>query len=342
MSDKIIINQYKDQNYSTIFNQETGVFFRIENRDYPEPYWCSYGPELIDISITNWCDRMCDFCYKKSHASGIHMDIKDYECILKQAKNMKVSQIALGGGNPNQHPDFPKILRLTREKYNIVPSYTTNGQGLSDSILDSSKEYCGAVAISAYEPYSLMKEGIDKLLSRGIKTNIHYLLTMSSIDTAIKWLEEESSFLDSINAIVFLNYKPISRLATEYELAKFHPRIKYLFELIQDCKYKVGFDSCSISGIVKYLDVENLFIESCEAARFSMYISEELYMYPCSFAVETHEGVSIKDSDIQEIWRESNLFTGFRANREFASCNGCAAINVCSGGCPIFPEINFC
>jgi molybdenum cofactor biosynthesis enzyme MoaA len=24
-----------------------------------------HGPELIDISITNWCDKGCSFCYKE-------------------------------------------------------------------------------------------------------------------------------------------------------------------------------------------------------------------------------------------------------------------------------------
>jgi MoaA/NifB/PqqE/SkfB family radical SAM enzyme len=56
---------------------------------------------------------------------------------------MHAFQVALGGGNPNQHPDFIEILRLTREDYGIVPNYTTNGRGLSDTVLEATRRYCG-------------------------------------------------------------------------------------------------------------------------------------------------------------------------------------------------------
>ena len=57
------------------------------------------------------------------------MSIDDICTIVEQAKNAGVLQIALGGGNPNQHPQFVEILRLIREA-GIVPSYTSNGEGL--------------------------------------------------------------------------------------------------------------------------------------------------------------------------------------------------------------------
>lgn len=208
---KYVIHNHPREHYLTFFDRQTGFLARIEEKGFPEPYWSHSGPELMDISITNWCDGNCSICYKNSDTTGKHMNLTNYEEILEQAKEMKVLQVAIGGGNPNQHPDFVEMLRLTREKYGIVPSYTTNGRGLSLEILRGSKDFCGAVAVSAYEPYHEMCEAINLLRSYGISTNIHFVLTSHSINTAVQWLQSPPSFFSDINAVVFLNYKPVGK-----------------------------------------------------------------------------------------------------------------------------------
>ena len=118
-----------------------------------EPFWNRRGPELLDISITNYCERNCDFCYRETSSNGTFMPLEQYTKIIAQAETAGVLQVALGGGNPNQHPDFVSILEVTR-KHHIIPSYTTNGQGMTDEIYNATKCYCGAMAVSWYEPYS--------------------------------------------------------------------------------------------------------------------------------------------------------------------------------------------
>lgn len=147
-----VIRRCKDQHYSTVFNPNTGFFARVEYEGHPEPFWSEHGLELLDISITNWCDMGCPICYRSSDDSGGHMNVENYEVVMRQAQKMHVHQVALGGGNPNQHPQFTEILRLTREKYGIVPNYTTNGRGLTEAVLTATSRYCGAVAVSAYKP----------------------------------------------------------------------------------------------------------------------------------------------------------------------------------------------
>lgn len=339
----IIINQYPDQTYSTIFNQRSGLLIRSDDELGNDPFWCSYGPELIDISITNWCDKGCSFCYKKSSRAGTHLSLDAYKSVLHQAAQMRVLQVALGGGNPNQHPDFCEILRLTRDEYNIIPSYTTNGRGLSEDVLAATKKYCGAVAVSVYEPYDEAFFAIQKLLDYGIKTNIHFLLSSKSINTAIQWLQNPPKPLKGINAVIFLNYKPVGRNPNQELLAKNSQDISSFFHLAgSHHEFKIGFDSCSISGIVRFINTSPIFTERCEAGRFSMYISEDNRMYPCSFMIGKVEGVPITHDNIQSVWRNHEIFTSIRDLLSQNSCNECVAKNTCSGGCPIYPEINIC
>ena len=90
------------------------------------------------------------------------MSLENYKKIIQQARNLGVMQVALGGGNPNQHPDFIQIIKMTRE-LGIIPSYTTNGKGLTEKILKASQKFCGAVAVSLYEPYDESYKAIGSL-----------------------------------------------------------------------------------------------------------------------------------------------------------------------------------
>jgi radical SAM protein with 4Fe4S-binding SPASM domain len=341
---ELLIKRFQQQHYSTIFNQKTGFFARVEEPGHEEPFWSWHGPELLDIAITNWCDKGCAICYRNSSRAGKHMSISDYEKIMRQAHRMHVFQVALGGGNPNQHPDFYEILRLTRETYGIVPSYTTNGRGLTDEILKASREYCGAVAVSAYNPYKEMSHAVAALNRYGIRTNIHFVLDSRSIKTAIRWLETPPSFLDGVNAIVFLNYKPVGRCNDHRLLLKYSDNVGEFFKMAtgQKRKFKVGFDSCLVSGLVRFTNVPAIYYDGCDAGRFSMFISEDMKMYPCSFMAADYEGTPVEEDNILEVWRTGEPFAQIRGKLADNHCQRCKHANLCLGGCPVFEEINLC
>ena len=91
------------------------------------------------------------------------MTLDDIESVVKQAKDAGVLQISLGGGNPNQHPQFVEVLRIVREN-GIVPSYTSNGEGLTDNVLKATAQYCGAMALSLYPLYDRYEEIVKTLV----------------------------------------------------------------------------------------------------------------------------------------------------------------------------------
>jgi len=344
MSSNILVNLHPAQHYHTIFNKDTGFFGRIEEKGWAEPFWSKNGPELLDISITNWCDKECKICYRNSNKKGNHISLENYESILKQAREMGVLQVALGGGNPNQHPEFIKILEITRDTYDIVPSYTTNGRGLTSDILKASKNFCGAVAVSAYWPFQELRIAIDKLIEFGIKTNIHFVLSSDSIDFAIKYFLNKSSLWEKINAIVFLNYKPVGKFKNKKLLLNESKKMENFFKLISTQKYpfKIGFDSCCVSGIAEYLKINPIFVEPCEAGRFAAFISEGLKMFPCSFMINSFKGADLRKTKMLDVWRNDYTFKQIRNNLRKNDCNECNHFQICLGGCPVFKEINLC
>ena len=335
-----VVRIHHSQHYKTLFNQKSGFLVRLEDEGHEEPFWSEDGPELLDLSITNYCERCCDFCYRRANPSGLHMLLNDVENVVKQAKDAGVLQIALGGGNPNQHPHFVDVLRIVRDN-GIVPSYTSNGEGLTDDILEATKKYCGAMALSLYYPYERYDQIVERISGMGIKLNLHVILKSDTIELLTEWFKEPPTLFSHINAVIVLNYKPIN--GSRDLMVKDVGRLNAFYESASACKsVKIGFDSCCISGIVKWMNVPEVLIESCEAARFSCFISEDMKMYPCSFMVSQGWFGDLRKESLFDIWRNNEYFKKFREVGVPERCTGCRYAEVCKGGCRAFEEINFC
>ncbi|MCP4574679.1 MAG: radical SAM protein, partial [Deltaproteobacteria bacterium] len=298
----------------------------------------------LDISITSWCSRECKTCYRTAGRTGRHMAFPDYENVIRQAAQLGATQVALGGGNPNEHPDFVRMLELTRRDYGIVPNYTTNGCGLSSKVLRASAKHCGAVAVSAYEPYSFVANTVRRFRDYGIRTNLHFVLDAQSVGTALSWLHDPPEFMNQMNAIVFLNYKPVGRGAREARLLRRSNLFRDLIEMATTDvhSFKVGFDSCMVSALVTAANLNPVWFDGCEAARFSMFVSEKLQMYPCSFMETICAGISLSDSNMLDAWQNSESFQAIRRALHNPGCNGCEMQSVCLGGCSVLPSINLC
>nr|WP_321482061.1 radical SAM protein [uncultured Cohaesibacter sp.] len=336
--------RYNSLGYTSFFNPETGFFARIPDKGERDPFWSPHGPELMDISITNWCDKGCVFCYKSSTKHGKHMALSDYKRVIDQAAEMGVFQVALGGGNPNQHPDFVEILEYTDSK-EIVPNYTTNGRGISRETLEATRKHCGAVAVSAYEPFEETAKTIELLTGYGVKVNVHFILDSESIDLAISWLREPPAFLQEINAIIFLNYKPSGRKTFEKKLLRNSNRLEEFFKLATSSQrqLKVGFDACCVSGVFARTNANPSMVDACDAGRFSMYVSEDLSVHPCSFQSGLTEGDKLTDStSLLDIWTKSENFSSFRDYFASDRCGGCSHRSTCMNGCPLFEDLVVC
>jgi len=332
-----------DTTYCTIFSESTGFLARVEGRGAHEPLWAPRGPELLDISITNWCDRGCARCYRSSDRKGLHMSLRDYEMVLAQAAESGVLQVALGGGNPNQHPDFVRILEST-SRLRVTPNYTTSGRGLTGAILDASSRYCGAVAVSVYEPLGDVSEAVAELHKAGVKVNLHFVLTRESIQVALAWLRDPPRLLQYVNAVIFLTFKPLGRGGDSSLMLRRDDVLCDFIDLAStgEAGFRIGFDSCMASAFVDAAPQSLVWLDGCEAARFSMYISERLLAYPCSFMEGALPGVVVKADNLTRIWREAAQFRATRAKLANVDCMPCPIAHICRGGCPSFKAMSLC
>lgn len=349
LSDTITMFVDTKYHFREIWDSSNGTYIRDniakECKDTGiEPIMRSY-PSLIDIGIMAHCKnaKYCPVdCYQGRMKGDNNMSLEDYKSIIDQIKG-QVMQVALGGaGSPNEHEDFEEILKYTREA-GIVPNYTTSGIDVTDEIVEITKKYCGAVAVSWYDKDYTYK-AVNAFVDSGIPTSIHYVLSNDSIDNAIEWLENTTLVPSGIRAIIFLLYKPVGLGRTKNVLNYNDEKVKRFFKLVSEKEYrfKIGFDSCCVPAILNLssnVDVNS--IDTCEAGRFSCYITHDMQMIPCSFDNQDMRfAVNLREHTIKEAW-ESEQFNRFRSCFT-GSCQKCKDKMNCMGGCPLRREIVLC
>ena len=379
MKNKSATEIKKDKNFISCFNQETGFYFRTgileDGKDTGiDPFMASF-PELLDVGImghcthgkTGLCQKAGIGCYQDGlHSNNPNMSLEDFKKIAEQCKG-KTFQFALGGcGDPDQHEHFEEILKVCKEN-DIVPNFTTSGFGMTKALAQLCKQYCGAVAVSWYRSTYTIK-AINLLLAEGVKTNIHYVLSKSTLTEALQHLRRDlinsdlaqstsqsdllngrydstelRYFPKGINAVIFLLHKPVGLGTKEDMITKDNKDFFNFLHLVNEGEflYKIGFDSCTVPALINLDKVEPNCLDTCESARWSAYITPDMKLLPCSFDNQAQRwAVNLAKNTIAEAW-ESDTFEDFR-NHFVQSCPGCKHRTKCMGGCPIVPEIVLC
>lgn len=110
--------KYRNGNYDVILDLDSGTKIRKNDLDFFEPEY----PESMDVKITNCCDRGCAFCHENSKPDGKHGDIMNAKFIETLHP---FTELAIGGGNPLEHPDLIPFLEKCKA-LRLIPSMTVN------------------------------------------------------------------------------------------------------------------------------------------------------------------------------------------------------------------------
>jgi hypothetical protein len=112
--------------------------------------WKRTLPELVDLKITDKCDKGCSYCYQGSTPKGKHAPLSNVtKAIAAACYDGQVIEVAIGGGEPTSHPQFDKILRSCKS-YGLIPSFSTRSLKWikKPTLLKAVRETCNAVAFS--------------------------------------------------------------------------------------------------------------------------------------------------------------------------------------------------
>jgi len=214
-----------ESNYKAIFYKN--CTFRIA-LDSNKPITELEYPEFLDIKLTNKCLGNCPYCYQNSlpeeeHYTNIVDKLRNY--FSSMSLNQRPFQIAYGGGEPTLHPEFLDVLKITKEEFDIVPNYTTNGMWTKDllnnlndtnyfnDLIHYTKKYCGGVAISCHEHLEkYWRYAASSYYHNDIMLNFHIIISsQKSID---RFVEIYKQWESQVSYFVLLPLTPTGR-ATE-------------------------------------------------------------------------------------------------------------------------------
>ena len=148
----------RDGDWYTVFNSQSGNKMRMSFLDDPGEYVKASAPELVDVKITDYCPLGCSFCYQSSTKEGVHAPLGEIRRLARLLNKLKVFEVAIGGGEPTMHPDFPEILR-TFKKYGIQPNFTTYSSAWikNSDIMAAVNECQPAIGVSVHNQRDLKK-----------------------------------------------------------------------------------------------------------------------------------------------------------------------------------------
>ncbi len=151
---KVKLFSKKDKDWWILYNKETGAKLRVSFGKEPKPYTSSSQPELVDIKITDYCPYGCKFCYQDSTKGGKHAPLGILQQLAYNCREAKVFEVALGGGETTQHPQFTEVLKAFGWN-GVTPNFTTfNMSWVTDKDkVEAVEKFCRSFAVS--DPYSI-------------------------------------------------------------------------------------------------------------------------------------------------------------------------------------------
>jgi MoaA/NifB/PqqE/SkfB family radical SAM enzyme len=245
-------------------------------------------------------------------------------------------EMAIGGGEPTCHPDFPSILERCRQK-GTVPSYTTSGLPLDDDVVAATNRYVGSVAMS-YHPHQGLEwfeRRIEDLRSK-LEVPLHvHLVATDDVAQHLHDLIELRSRKALFDEIVLLAYYPMGRGGYDDVMSP-----STYGEALPEAIKKAQTDDISVSfseGLLPYflsrqdeLDKDLSYSMRSEGA-FSCFVDMKGRMYPSSFSERYHQDTSyvtgsVLEDPSQKLW--DHLGVPYRS--EGNNCMHCHYRNVCS------------
>ena len=162
-------------------------------------------PSSLDVKITNYCDAGCSFCHEQSTLAGRHGDLNELSRVLGTLP--AGVEIAIGGGNPLDHPELIPFLERCKAQ-GLICNITINQQHVNSykenviNLISNKLIYGVGVSYTS----SAYLSSIDSILSTTDNLVFHLIMGINKISD----IETLTSFCKQRNKeckVLLLGYK---------------------------------------------------------------------------------------------------------------------------------------
>lgn len=314
---------FKDALKSALSNPSQTVFF-LKTLNWQKraakirENWKQQGinvPPILIFSVTSKCNLHCKGCFHQTLHQTSETDISDERLsrAIAEAKELGISFIVLGGGEPLMRPN---ILEIPNNYPDIMFLMFTNGLLIDDAILKKMKQKRNIVPLISLEGYQtdtderrgkgvyeLIQEAITRLNKSGIFWGTSLTLTKNNFDE----VTDQDFIKKLVNAgcklFMLVEYTPVQPGTENWIITE-----KQRLELI---KRRNLFRS-EYPALFIALPWDEEEVGGClSAGRGFVHISSEGNVEPCPFV--SYADTNIKNMSLKEAL-QSKLLRTIREN----------------------------
>lgn len=248
----------------------------------------SYLPELVDIKITDFCQAGCRFCYQGSTPAGKHASWERLNNIRVVLAELEVFEVALGGGEPTEYPDFSDLLVSFWDRHRIVANVSTRNLHWlaykSKAIFTYDRPGAIGFSVSTMAELDALAHIIDSHDIDPDRIKVHLALgVVDDLRSMLKFCH------DNYMTILLLDYKHLHRgaLHTPRDYSNWLEIVEELRK--QNCCPKIGIDTPLAAKYQDVLDESGIprILYSTREAETSLYIDAVEWKFgPSSYCSE--------------------------------------------------------
>lgn len=356
MSKPVKHENSNDGSFRKILNKSLGIFFKdalkatLQNpiqayyflrtikwqkkAAHVRSKWGQQGihvPPIMIFSITNRCNLHCKGCYNQAlrQSPQEEMSEEKLKSVIAEAKDLGISFIAIGGGEPLIRREISDI---TREFPEIIFLVFTNGLLIDDDWLIKLKgqnNFVPVISLEGYEEntderrgkgvYERLQGIIKKIKGRGIFWSVSLTVTRSNFAAVMDHEFVEKLYTLGCKLFFFVEYTPIREGTDDWILTEEQRENLLKIRDSFRSKYKALF--IAIPG-----DEEE--IGGClSAGRGFVHISAEGNVEPCPFA--PYSDANLRDSSLKDAL-QSEFLRAIRQNHD--------QLHETEGGCALWTK----
>ena len=317
--------------------QKRDMLEQIRSEHTSSPFHCMTVPESIHIDLTTRCPYHCPQCYK-GEQDGQDLPFTTLDNLIRQAQEMRVFQIAFGGGEPLLYPGLEEAVRQVSQA-EMACTITTSGGTLSAGLLE---RLTAAGLRHMQVSLNGSREEIHRRSRDGFREAIAALklLRGSGLSYGVNWVARKDNLADfedmaelvktlGAGNLNILRYKP-------------SPAEEYAAQALSRDEHQLLADKIRrVRGLTVKLDSAYSFLlcglygeeipegfSGCGAGRRFFAVSADGRFHGCSHCEESEPG-----GDIRRFWRQSPLLERFRRTEETVEgdCAVCSYRDACRG-----------
>jgi MoaA/NifB/PqqE/SkfB family radical SAM enzyme len=283
-------------------------------------------PPILVFSVTSKCNLHCKGCYHQTLRPTADADLSDerLEKAIEEAKELGVSFIVLGGGEPLMRPG---ILDIPAEFPEVMFLMFTNGLLINDEVLkriDENRNVVPLLSLEGYQTdtderrgkgvYELLQKSIALLKQKGIFWGTSLTVTRNNFDEVTDDEFVEKLVNAGCKLFMLVEYTPVKEgtenwVLTEAQRSELVKRRDAFRVKHRAVFVALPWDEEEIGGCLS-------------AGRGFVHISAEGNVEPCPFV--PYSDINIKNCSLKDAL-QSKMLRKIRENHEqLEETHGCA------------------